>query len=314
MKYVMTTLASTTVLFTALSAVYAEEPAKTEPAKAEAVKTQEIKIGAGNVAGEYAKTIVPAISNALKAHGYTAVAEASAGSQENIDNVLSGKVPAALVQLDVVAKSVQEGKQDLVVLGKIAPEALLCAAGAKIKSYDDLTDSKRPAINVSVGEEKSGTVYTMEYLMKLDPKLNIKLEPSKESTDAELNRLASGNREMVCFVMMPNSHNEMIKKVADSKELHFIDINKVDVTSAKVGDTNVYDIMKVPVGGGVLGVNTKKVETLVTWATVVVKKDVDVKLKSALTAVVDKPDLLPPDSLAGKSKKALNDFMGFFKK
>ncbi|OQW96037.1 MAG: hypothetical protein BWK79_00205 [Beggiatoa sp. IS2] len=309
MKNVISTVISTTVLFTALAAVYAAEPAKTE-----AIKTQEIKMGAGSAMGEYAKTIVPAISNALKTHGYTAAVEVSAGSQENIDNVLSGKVPAALSQLDVVAMNVYEGKQDLVVLGKIAPEALLCAAGAKIKSYDDLTDSKRPAINVSVGDEKGGTIRTMEYLMKLDPKLNIKLETSKESTDAELNRLASGNREMVCFVMMPNPHNEMIKKVADSKELHFIDINKIDVSSAKVGDANAYEIAKVPVGGGVLGVNTKKVETLVTWATVVVKKDVDIKLKGALAAVVDKPDLLPPDSLSGKSKKALDDFMGFFKK
>ena len=64
-----------------------------------------IEIGTGTLSGEYTNIIVPAISDALLEYGYTAVAEQSASSQENINNVLSGKTLVALSPLDVAALS-----------------------------------------------------------------------------------------------------------------------------------------------------------------------------------------------------------------
>jgi TRAP-type uncharacterized transport system substrate-binding protein len=269
----------------------------------------EIKIGAGSADGEYTNTIVPAISNALEKHGYTAVAEISAGSQENIDNVMSGKLPVGLSQLDVAALNMtpeNDQNESLVVLGgKIAPEALFCAAhkGGNVKSYDDLTDEQETPLKISVGNKKGGTARTFQYLMKLDPELkNIKLY-HKKKLKVELNRLLSDRRDLVCFVMMPNPDNKLIEMVMDHDELFFITIDRPAFAKATIGKTHIYDIMEVPVTSGFWGFGQTTIKTLVTWVGVVVNEDkVNEKLLDALASVAIKDDLLPSNSLAAKAK------------
>jgi len=220
-----------------------------------ALPAAEIQIGAGGTSGEYTNTIVPAISDALKKQGVSAKAVVSAGSQENIDKVMSGEFQAGLSQLDVAALNMTKEKdpdENLILMGKISPEALFCAAkkDGKIKSYADLTDKQDHVLKVSVGGEKSGTAKTFAYLMKLDPDLKGVEFSDKEDVDAELDRLASGRRDLVCFVMMPNPDNARIKRVMESSDLAFISIEKPVFTQAEVGGVKVYNIAEVPVSGG----------------------------------------------------------------
>ncbi len=302
MKYFIVTLISTLVFFTEVNQpTYAEE---------------EVKIGAGSTAGEYYNTIIPAISAALKEHGYSAVPETSAGSQDNIDKVMTGTLRAALTQLDVAALNItaeKDPEEKLVLIGKIAPEALFCAAkkGGNIVSYADLTDEQEKPLKISVGQEKGGTASTFRYLMQLDPELkpaHIALA-HKENTKMELNRLLSGRRDLVCFVMMPNPDNELIQKVVENEELMFIEIDKPAFTKAKIGNTHIYDIMEVPISKGILGLKTKKVKTVVTWVGLIVNTQVtEDKLLNALDSVVTKEDLLPANTLAAKAKTLLKDF------
>jgi len=276
---------------------------------------EDIKIGADGLNGEYTNTIVPAISEAMKEYGYTVIAEMSAGSQENIDNVMSGKLPAGLSQLDVAALNMtteNDEPNSLVVLGgRIAPEALFCAAhkGSGVKTYDDLTDEQQKPLKISVGGEKSGTAQTFQYLMKLDPELkNIKLYYNTH-LKVELNRLLSDRRDLVCFIMMPNPENELIELVMEHDELFFITINHPEFANATVGKTRIYDIMEVPVTSGFFGFNQTTVKTLVTWVGVVInEKQVDDKLLDALATVVMKPELLPSNSLAAKAEQVFDDF------
>jgi TRAP-type uncharacterized transport system substrate-binding protein len=276
---------------------------------------ENIKIGADGLNGEYTNTIVPAISKAMQDYGYTVIADISAGSQENIDNVMSGKLPAGLSQLDVAALNMTpEGEKNdsLVVLGgRIAPEALFCAAhkGSGVKTYDDLTDVQQTPFKISVGAEKSGTAQTFQYLMKLDAELkNIKLYYNA-NLKVELNRLLSDRRDLVCFVMMPNPENELIELVMEHDELFFITIDHPEFAKATVGKTLIYDIMEVPVTSGFLGFNQTTLKTLVTWVGVVVnEKQVDDKLLDALATVVMKPELLPSNSLVAKANKLFEDF------
>jgi len=281
------------------------------------VYATELKIGAGSQTGEYTNTIVPAIGNALTEHGYSAVAVESAGSLENIENVKAGSITAGLAQLDAVALSMtEEGGENLAVLGgKIAPEALFCAA--KKISYADLVDSVREEeLKVSVGPAKSGTSVTFQYMMALDKDIHKVKLVNDASTKLAINLLLSGGRDLVCFVMSPNPENELIKLVTDNKELNFIEIDRPVFATAKVGDMNVYGIMEVPVSGGFLGfsLKTEKVKTLVTWVGLVVNTTTtDAGALDALAQVTLKEDLLPDDSLAGKANNMMQGFTALFK-
>ena len=268
----------------------------------------EIQIGAGGASGEYTNTIVPAISEALKKQGMSAKAVVSAGSQENIDKVMSGEFQVGLSQLDVAALNMTKEKdpdENLILMGKISPEALFCAVkkDGKIKSYADLTDKQEQPLKVSVGGEKSGTAKTFSYIMKLDPDLKAIEFSDKEDVDAELDRLASGRRDLVCFVMMPNPDNTRIKRVMESQDLAFISIDKPIFTKAEVSGVKVYNIAEVPVSGGFFGLNQKKIKTLVTWTGVVVNTAKTPKdVQKALRDIVGKPDLLPATSIAAQAK------------
>jgi TRAP-type uncharacterized transport system substrate-binding protein len=299
MKKLTNTLYSTAILLASVTLTQAED----------------LKIGAGSETGEYTKTIVPAIGAALKQYGYNATPEISAGSQDNIDKVMAGNLPAALSQLDVAALNMtpeKDPQENLVLMGKISPEALFCAAkkGGSIRTYADLTDDQKQPLKIGVGDEKSGTARTFEYLMKLDAKLKKSVELTyKPEINMEINRLLSGRRDLVCFVMMPNPDNELIQMVVNNEELFFLEINNPLFTKAQVGKVSVYDVMEVPVSKGILGFGTKKVKTLVTWVGVVVNTaKTDPKLSKALNTVVMKDDLLPASSLAAKTKKMLLDF------
>lgn len=302
-------LLSAALLTSASMVAYAADKPTTPSKDPELV---EIKVGAGNETGEYFQTVVPAISKALAQYGYKATAVVSAGSQENIDRVKAGEIHAGLSQLDVAALNVSKDKNygDLLFLGRIAPEALFCAVKKEgnIKNYVDLTDKQKTTpIKVTVMGEKSGTAATLTYLMTIDPALTtankgLELVYSTETIKDELQRLTAGNREMVCFMMMPNPENETIKLVSGNVDLMFLSFDNEDLMKkARVGELQVYDIMDVTSGSN-WGLTTK-LKTLVTWMSVVVNvKKADPKLVSALRDVTMKPDLLPDGSLLGKTK------------
>lgn len=275
-----------------------------------------IKIGAGRAEGEYSSTIVPTLSIALQGYGYTAEAEMSAGSQENIDKVWLGKLPAGLTQLDVAALNMAEkrhksAKGNLKLIGKFAPEALFCATkqGGQIASYDDLIDPLKPGLKVSVGQEGSGTARTFQYLMTLDPRLKQIQLILEENPQKRLNLLQSGLRDLVCFVMMPDFKNELIKRVVKNKKLVFIDIDNPLFTNATVEGEPVYELMEVPVNRGFFGWGAKRIKTLVTWIGIVVNdKLTDEKLLNALTQVAIKGELLPKHSAAAKAKNLFEKY------
>ncbi len=304
MKSFTTTLLCTLILLAPLT--YAKES---------------LKIGAGGPNGEYTNTIVPAINAALNKYGYSAEAVISAGSQENIDKILSEERLLGLAQLDVAALNMQEGDfhEALVLLGgKIAPEALFCAASqnGNVQSYADLTDASngKHAIKISVGKKKSGTERTFQYLITLDPKLKKEYFTFfHDNTQSELNRLNSGRRDLVCFVLNPNTENALIKQVADNDDLFFIEINNPLFDKAKVKTFDVYDILDVPFATKskwIVLTETKTVKTLVTWVHLVGNdKKLSKELRSALIRVANKKDLLPDNSTAGKAKEMICSFL-----
>jgi TRAP-type uncharacterized transport system substrate-binding protein len=270
-----------------------------------------IKIGAGGAEGEYTNTIVPTLSIGLQGYGYIAEAVISAGSQENIDKVWSGELPAGLTQLDVMALNMIEerpafAKGHLKIIGKLSPEALFCVIkqGGKIASYDDLIDPQKAGLKVSVGPKGSGTARTFQYLMTLDPRLKSIQLIQEGNPEKQLDRLESGQRDLVCFVMMPDFKNALIKRVIKNKKLEFIGMDKRLFINATLEGESVYDVMEVPVNLGFFGWGAKRIKTLVTWIGIVVNEQwTDENFLNALSQQAIKGEILPKKSAAAKAKR-----------
>ncbi|MEK8016296.1 MAG: TAXI family TRAP transporter solute-binding subunit, partial [Candidatus Parabeggiatoa sp.] len=289
-----------------------KEPVVTTDFKTESNKS--IKIGAGGSDGEYTKTIAPTIIEELNQKGFSAEAVISAGSQENIDKIFSGERFVGLTQLDVAALNMANTGERLILLGgKIAPEALFCAVrqNGKVANYADLTKNpKKGKIKISIGKKNSGTERTFQYLITLDPKLKKEhFTFFHDDTESELSRLNAGRRDIVCFVLNPNTENALIKQVADNDDLFFIEINNPLFDKAKVKTFDVYDILDVPFATKskwIYWTETKTVKTLVTWVHLVGNdKKLSKELRSSLIRVANKKDLLPDNSIAGKAKRMI---------
>jgi TRAP-type uncharacterized transport system substrate-binding protein len=268
--------------------------------------SEQLEIGAGSQAGEYTGTLVPAIDKKLRGHGYSAVAKISEGSQQNIEEVLAGTLKVSLSQWDVAALAMGEdttGK--LVLLGNMAPEALLCAGHkeGRVKSYADLTDAHDRPLTVSVGGERSGTARTFAYLSKIDERLGGLEYVYNPNIAEELRRLSSKNRDAVCFVMMPNPDNKLIGQVAEDESLRFFGIDNPQFAQVKINGKQIYDIVEVPVSPGVWGIGADTVTTLVTGVGLVINSElVDLGLSVILKSVMQDPELLPPGTTAGKAQ------------
>jgi TRAP-type uncharacterized transport system substrate-binding protein len=281
-----------------------------------------VEIGAGSAHGEYSQTIVPAIDKELQQHGYSAKVIHSAGSQENIDNILAGKLMVGLAQLDVAVLNMKNDLDNtLVLLGdKIAPEALFCAVHkkSKVKKYADLTHPETKPIKISLGQRKSGTARTFQYLMTLDSELKEEnFDFHHDDTQKALNQLNSHALDIVCFIINPNPDNDLIKQVADNENLMFIEINQPHFAVVEINGFSIYNILDVPyakesywcvTGEYCLRQKDKTIKTLVTWVHLIGNhKQIDSKLESLLTQIVNKDDLLPSDSVVGKAKAMICD-------
>ncbi len=265
----------------------------------------ELKIGAASETGEYTNSIVPALDRKLQPHGYRATAQLSQGSQQNVEDVAAGRLMVALSQWDVAALAMAEGAADkLTLIGKIAPEALLCAVNTegRARSLHDFTDQREIPLKVSVGGEKSGAARTFAYLQTLDPRLQGVELVYEPDIAAELHRLTSKARDAVCFMMMPNPDNPLLRMVHKESNLEFIDFVNTRLANARIGGRSVYDVIEVPVSPGVWGIGAKTVTTLVTWVGLVVNQEqADLGLTVLLNSIANEPDLLPPNSAAGKA-------------
>lgn len=277
--------------------------------------TQEIKIAAASAVGEYTQTLIPALSAALYPYGYRAVAVASAGSQENIDQVQAGILTAALTQFDVAALNIKTDDA-LLLLGKLTPEALFCVApkAGRIKRYADLVAPQPSTVKTLVGAKHSGTAQTLHYLTELDPRLKQNLHLIYQDNFYHQLLTPAPSWDLGCFVMMPNPRNQVIQSIVAAPHLAFVPIDNPSFQDAQIGDLPVYALQEVPISGTPSEIlnqfrQPKTLKTLVTWVGIIVNSQhIDPALLAALQEVVQQKDLLPPESLSSKVVRILEHF------
>lgn len=278
------------------------------PAVDSAQDTDVLRIGAAEKWSEYAGSIVPAIAAAMQRRGVDVVVEPvlTRGSVDNVDRLLRGGLSAVLAQMDVVAYSgVAEGDGRYLVLGRIAPEALLCAThiASGIATLTDIAKPREKPWRISAGKLGSGSLATFQLMLSEVPELaGAKVELIHKSAAIELARLASGQRDLVCFVMMPNPDNGLLRAVAANQNLRFIEIVLPSVTDVSLDGHGVFTAIDVPVTPGYWGIGSDKVKTIATWVALVVDQQaMEEPLAEALALAVVDPQMLPGGSVAAEA-------------
>ncbi|MDY6993614.1 MAG: hypothetical protein SVR94_13565, partial [Pseudomonadota bacterium] len=244
-----------------------------------------------------------------------AVAVTSAGSQDNIEQVQAGVLTAALTQFDVAALNIKND-DTLLLLGKLTPEALFCVApkAGRIKRYADLVAPQHSAVNTLVGAKHSGSAQTLHYLSELDPRLKANLNLIYDDNFYHQLLTPAPSWDLGCFVMMPNPRNQVIQALVEAPHLAFIAIDNPSFQDAQMGGLPVYALQEVPISGTpseILSqfIQPKTIKTLVTWVGIIVNShQIDDPVLAALQQVVQKQDLLPPESLSSKVVRILERF------
>jgi hypothetical protein len=286
-------------------------------------ETVRLGVGADNSTSAYTNVYGPALKKEAAKVGIR-IEFVHGGSVVNLERLYNGEIDAALAQGDVavdMAAADEEFAEAVAPLGAIGSESVLCAMKktGRLTTWDAIVDDERPEkpFYVSAGSEGSGTRFTVNNVRRKVPNAEsaTRIYEPEKSTRAvkptydvgkELARLRSGRRDLVCEVMTPDPTRDkgFVHDVYIDDQLTFltIDNDEVEKIRDKRGQ-NAYTIADATIGGNIAMVyfgKGDKVRTIHTPVSVYVNLDsIDGKTMEKLQAIVQNPDLLPPDSPAG---------------
>lgn len=205
-------------------------------------------IYSGGVNGAYYKTFCPPLVPALKNaqfNGYQC--QTSAGTVENIDQVLKTPTAIGLVQLDVYARTVAEKAEvgtKTVVIRQLACEGVwVVTKNPRIKDYGDVLGLAR-RLQFVLPPENSGSAATFKFMQTLDADgigraRNIRY--SKDATSVINEVAASTDGAVGLFVQFADPENGNIKLMQE-KGLTVIPVVSRELIQAKVGGQDVYQV------------------------------------------------------------------------
>lgn len=214
-------------------------------------------IYAGGRGGAYLETFCPPVPSALDTQYFSGYScKESKGTLDNISNVLTNPSALGFVQMDVFALQTQSKpdllKQLTLVRSDIACEGLwMVTKNPRIKSFGDVLGfaSRIPFVLPS---ETSGSTASFKYLQSLDPDglgsaTNIKYVPS--ATKVIENVANSSDNAVGFFVQFADPENPNIKLMLD-KGLTILPVVSRQITSAKVGDRELYQVQSFNITSG----------------------------------------------------------------
>lgn len=288
-----------------------------------------LNFSTGGEGGAYHGVYGKAINDKAQAAGLSIKEMLSAGSVENLDRLVAGSATFVLSQGDVAgARTIEDSDfgDAYINLADIGMESLICAVrkDGRVPTFDVLNDDEPPTggkFVISAGPNASGTYFTVENLRSHLKNFGrntemVQVQEGKVYNEtAELGRLRSGKRDVVCKVTTPDplAGEGFVYDVTHDPSFQILQIKDpgiVDAIRDKKG-RKVYLIAETVVEGNTLTVwlgQGTKITTLVTpvavWAAV---DSMDAKTLKTLQGVVKSPDLLPANSPQGLAAKLFRD-------
>lgn len=204
----------------------------------------------------------------------------TAGTPDNLSRLQEGQCPVMIGQSDVVGytKAVAQGLDTIYALYP-EPVHLICNVSSEVNSLQDLMNKHG---TVAIGAAGSGAFMTWQVLGHMIPgqELYKSVRTTNDSGSAALLKVMDGNTDCLLKVISPYS-----KEMADIDAQSRGRIKLVELTHPAI-DMNVYSqydfspkVYKNLTAG-------QKTRSIATQATVYVYKDVDAKVKDALSTAI----------------------------
>ncbi|WP_170294711.1 TAXI family TRAP transporter solute-binding subunit [Roseospira navarrensis] len=244
----------------------------------------------GGQSGSYFGSFGPLLLDVLKKEFFDYELKTSAGSGENIEQVLSNPQAIGMTQTDVLAfKSAQNpaiADKISIIRNDVTNECLYAVTTEA--NQDRLTNWGAVAgyarrVRFALGPQDSGSAQTFQLLQSFDERL---AEASKvsylDSTDAAIDAVINGQADVAFFVQFPDPSNARFERLNDAKMV-FVPVVDRNILRQRFADgERAYVPLEVKVTSAGL-LNWQGVEKIVTACT-------------PLAYITGNPDMLPEGS------------------
>lgn len=227
-----------------------------------------ITIYTGSETGNYHKVIGKSLKDSLEKRGHTVTLKTSKGSVENIQNVAGQKNVIGLAQADVARGLIESDEKysDIGMNGNLGYECLFTTVRADgADNWADITGK------IAAGATGSGTLYTVQQLVKMNPLPKATLE--EKQGERYIGKVENKSYGAYTFMSIPDPKNSKILEVMDNKEVDFLPMHDLELGALGEGDNPVYTKMSVPTEKSFLGKTKSTLDTICTHATIVVDEN-----------------------------------------
>lgn len=222
----------------------------------------------GEETGAYHTKFCPAIQEQAKQHNITLNCKNSAGSLDNLEQVLGSPSKFGLAQYDQFALVYANESNKLAytpIHDDIGSECLFMVTKNKlINNFGDIAASA-PYLNFILPPEKSGHAGTFKYLQMIDPSgigKATKITYAASTSEAISEALKSEDN-VTLFVQDPNPKSALFKQVNEN-EGHFVPVISREILNEEVKGRKVYSPLETEVSNPSFYKSGEKVITACT--------------------------------------------------
>jgi TRAP-type uncharacterized transport system substrate-binding protein len=234
------------------------------------VQADNIVLHTGSANGNYNKIIGKSLKKELEKLGHSVVLKTSLGSVANIQAVKGKANTIGIAQADVARSFIEneKGYDDVGITGNLGSECGFLVIRAD--GVDDIKELKGK--KVACGKEGSGTLFTFHSLLNENPDFK-GLDLKYKSGKRYIGKVDNKSYGAYFFMSMPDPKNEQIKEVVSNKNLDFLPLDDLKLGELGKGDNPIYSILDVPVKKSFTGETQRTVNTVCTYATIVVDEE-----------------------------------------
>ena len=208
----------------------------------------------GGERGSYFGTFGPLLQEILDREFFDYTLQTSAGSGENIDQVVSNPQAIGMTQTDVLAFQTSQDPtltdSIVIIRNDVANECLYAVTSEenadRLTNWGDVRAYAR-RLQFAMGPEASGSARTFQFLQTFDERLAGAQRVSyMNSTDDAIDAVVSGDADVAFFVQFADPDNPRFETINDSR-LAFIPVIDRSILRQRFDDSRAYVPLEVKV-------------------------------------------------------------------
>ena len=201
----------------------------------------------------------------------------SEGSRQNLQRLLDRQADFALVQLDVAADMMRQGKIQAVAILANEHVHVITSAHRQLRSLEDLNGKR-----VGMGSAGSGIRFTADQLMQA---ANLQVQADDSSFDQGWQKLAQHQLDATIYVGSIGASERLRQRLATTPQLSFLPISADVITYILTRNPGSYQAATI--GAGTYHAHpslpAQNIPTLSTATVLVTRPDVDDKTVGLIT-------------------------------